>query len=79
MDVDMGAFRNVLDGFSHRPAVFKDRLIFGQFAHRHLMSQRNILEQLHAPRGFAFQSYRAGRASLLQIRDGDADIVARFM
>jgi len=79
MGMDMGAATDRLHGFANWTAILDNRFIFGQFAHRDLVTERNIVQEFHFARGLSFKRQRADESAFFQIHDGDAYIVLGFV
>jgi hypothetical protein len=77
--VDVRAFGDWSHGVAHGPAIFYYLLALVQGAHGDFVAERNIMQQFHRAHCLAFQRDGAYLASLLQISNGNANIVARFV
>ena len=54
-----------LHGLADRAAIFDDGFILGEIAHRDLVAERNVVEQLNFAGGFAFERQRANGGTFL--------------
>ncbi len=79
MGMDVSAATDGLHGFSNGPAILDDRFILGEFAHRDLVAERDIVQQFHFACGFSFKRQRADETAFFQIHDGDAYVVLGFV
>lgn len=77
--MDMRTALDVRDGFADWAAVFDERLIFGDIAQGHFVTERNIVEKFNFSSRFPFEGYSTDGGTFFQILNGDTDIVLRFM
>jgi len=68
-----------LDGFADGPSVFHYWLLSGQVSHRDFVTQGDIGDKLYFADRFAFEGDSPNGSAFLQIHNGDADIILRFM
>ncbi len=79
MRVDVRPARNWFHSLANRAAIFDDCFVQRQIAHRNLVAERHVIEQLDFANGLAFQRERADGGAFLEVGHGNADIVFRFV
>jgi hypothetical protein len=79
MGMDMRTALDVRDGFADGAAVFDDRFFFREIAHRDLVTEGDVVEQLNFAHVLTFKGQRTDGGTFFQVRHGDTDIVVGFM
>jgi hypothetical protein len=77
--MDMRTALDVRDGFADWAAVFDERLIFGDVAQGHFVTERNVADKFNFSSCFPFEGDSADGGTFFQVLNGDTDIVVGFM